>query len=82
MSTKTLEKLKSLYPNWGFNASKSTRKDKYIHAYWGKDYGGEPLEVLTMAFQTVIAGEDFGELFLNDREMLDFVVGLLFHWKP
>ena len=41
-----------------------------------------------MAFQTVLAGDKwengkfFNKLYNTDREMLDFIVGLLFHWKP
>jgi hypothetical protein len=41
-----------------------------------------------MAFQTVLAGTKwksgifFTGLYNKDREMFDFVVGLLFHWKP
>jgi hypothetical protein len=65
-----------------------TREDNYIDPYWGKDYDGEPLEVLTMGFQTVLSGYktqrsgvEFNDLYNRDREMFDFVVGLLFRWR-
>jgi hypothetical protein len=35
-----------------------------------------------MAMETVIYGKNFGKLYAEDREMLDFVAGVLFHWKP
>ncbi|GHV87453.1 hypothetical protein AGMMS50255_7490 [Spirochaetia bacterium] len=59
-----------------------TCKDHYITPYWGKDYDGEPLEVMTKAMETVLSGKDLNLLYNKDREMLDFAVGLLFHWKP
>jgi hypothetical protein len=64
------------------NGGEFTREDHYIDAYWGKDYGGRADEVLTMAMETVISGSDFGRLYRNDREMLDFIVGILLHWRP
>ncbi|GHU32028.1 hypothetical protein FACS189497_13350 [Betaproteobacteria bacterium] len=41
-----------------------------------------PLEVMSMAMETVLGGEDLSKLYNEDREMFDFVVGLIFHWKP
>jgi hypothetical protein len=42
-----------------------------------------------MAFQAVLTKHDtqkareiFAELYNDDRDMFDFVVGLLFHWTP
>jgi hypothetical protein len=77
-----LKKLRTLRPDDGYRADELTLEDHYIRPYWGKDYGGEPLEVLTMSMQTVIAGDDFYKLYNEDREMLDFIVGILFHWRP
>jgi hypothetical protein len=72
----------------GFARGEMGRKDHYIDAYWGREYDGEPLEVMSMAFETVLSGyktKESGDFFENlynkDREMFDFTVGLLFHWK-
>jgi hypothetical protein len=84
-----LESLKTLKPLSKYEKDELTRRDHYIDVYWGKDYNGEPKEVMTMALQTVLSGyetkesgEMFGKLYNDDREMFDFVVGLLFNWKP
>jgi hypothetical protein len=77
-----LESLKTLQPDRNYRANEMVRKDKYINPYWGKEYSGDPREVMTMAMETVLGGEDLSRLYNEDREMFDFVVGLLFHWKP
>jgi hypothetical protein len=83
-----LESLKKLKPTLKYKPNEWTRQDHYIDPYWGKEYSGDPREVMTMAFQTVLAGDKwkggifFDRLYNDDREMFDFVVGLLFHWKP
>lgn len=71
-----------------------TRKDKYADPYQGKEYSRGPLEVMTMALQAVLGAasavtrggnsptEWFRKVYTTDREMVDFTVGLLFHWKP
>jgi len=52
-------------------------------------YNGGALEVMTMGLQTGLgltnsskSRELFEEMYKNDRDMFDFVVGLLRHWKP
>jgi hypothetical protein len=75
-------KLRSLRPDHGYKSDELTREDQYIDPYWGKEYSGEPREVLTMAMQTVIAGNNFSYLYNDDREMLEFITGILFNWKP
>ncbi len=75
----------------GYARNELTRRDKYIDAYQGKEYsGGRALEVMSMALETTLAVDPaakhsltrFNKLYNEDREMFDFVVGLLFHWKP
>jgi hypothetical protein len=78
----SLKKLRTLLPNHGYGGSEYSREDHYIDPYWGKEYGGKPLEVLTMGFQTVLSGKNFDMLYTEDRRMLDFIVGILFHWTP
>jgi hypothetical protein len=84
-----LQKLQTLLPGWGYEAHEESRPDNYIDAYWGREYNGKPLEVMTKGMETVLAGyetkktgNDFKKLYNDDREMFDFVTGVLFHWKP
>lgn len=58
------------------------RPDDYVHPYSGREYNGDPLEVMTMAFQQqqhLIHGDEFLDRLLDkDLEMLDLAVGALF----
>ncbi len=64
------------------------RKDQYIDKYMGREYGDDesPLEVLTMAMQMTfhpVWGEDcLRTMARDDPEMLDLVLGVLFHYNP
>jgi hypothetical protein len=86
-----LRRLRDLFPGMGYDTSEKTREDKYRHAYQGKEYSGAyylgkhgALEVLTMAFEDVLGGQSYRleELIEKDREMLNLVLGLLFHYVP
>lgn len=86
-----LEKLATLNPKAGYDNNEYTRRDHYVDPYQGKedpdpDIG--PLEVMTMAFQYVLAGgvKDYGgfplsRIYNADPEMVNLVVGLLFKWR-
>ncbi len=86
------ETLASLYPGHGYGLSEVTRKDKYFHAYQGKEYdwNDKPKEVMTMAMEAILgaggktpaAAERLRMLYTVDREMVDLTIGLLFHWIP
>ena len=76
------KRLRDLVPACHYGSDERTKEDHYIDPYWGKEYDGGALEVMTMSMQTVIGGKDFKKLYNKDREMFDFIVGLLFHWKP
>ena len=83
-----LESLRAL-TGAGYKPDEVTRKDKYVNPYQGKEYGSRgALEVLTMAFEAVLGGgttgasRAFKAIYTNDRGLFEFVVGLLFHWKP
>ena len=72
-----------------YKADEVTRKDKYVNPYQGKEYGARgALEVLTMSFEAVLGGgttgasRAFKAFYTNGRALFEFVVGLLFHWKP
>lgn len=77
------------------------RRDRYIDRYQGKEYGarrgrraeGDPLEVITMAYQYIwqthsLTPGDYGywgeryKLLERDPEMLDLALGALFKYDP
>jgi len=90
-----LKRLADLSPGYRYDLSEVTREDSYYTPYQGKEYGSRgALEVMTMAFETVLgqaggrdaswgrAEQSFVNMWTIDREMVDLVVGLLLHWKP
>ena len=62
------------------------RKDQYIDAYFGSEYGGSAREVITRAYQIVfhpLYGEEMlGEMVRDDPEMLDLALAALFRYNP
>jgi hypothetical protein len=63
------------------------KPDGYVSRYQGREYGGKPLEVITMAFQAVIgndayANQLFADMLQTDKDMLHLALGTLFHYKP
>ena len=64
------------------------RRDKYIEAYFGREYteSDKPREVITMAVQILfhpLHGEErLTQLARHDPEMLDLVIGMLYHFDP
>ena len=69
------------------------RVDRYIRPYQGKEYGDDPREVITMAYQYVWQRDlwDPGDggwwkgrkgLLTYDPEMLDLALGALFKYDP
>ncbi len=89
-----LERLKDLTPHSNYAVSEVTRKDGYRCAYQGREYAHVPdkpaLEVMTMALEDVLGlvkespqrVKNFESVYAQDREMFDFVVGLLRWWSP
>lgn len=77
-----LKRLRDWFPGMNFN--EVTREDNYFHPYQGKEYDGEPKEMLTMSFQWVLASSEveFEKFRKHDPEMLNLVLGLLFNFKP
>lgn len=69
-----LERLKDIYKGVGYDASEITRKDSFIHAYMGKDYGGSAYELVSMGFE---------DAYMNpanlaaDADMQEWIYGLL-----
>lgn len=86
-----LMRLRDLTGITGYRRDEWARRDKYINPYQGKEYAGRgALEVMSMALESVLGIDPsarhtltrFNKLYNEDREMFDFVIGLLFHWKP
>ncbi|WP_198321664.1 MULTISPECIES: phage minor head protein [Methylococcus] len=81
-----LRRLKDLKPDLAYGRDERAREDHYIDPYFGKEYDGRgALEVLTMAFETVLAPRDavsFTRLLVRDRELFNLVIGVLFHYVP
>jgi hypothetical protein len=90
-----LKRLADLVPGSSYKPSELTREDGYVNPYQGKEYGTRgALEVMTMAFEYALglaggkgsswgrAERNFVGMWQRDTEMLDLVIGLLFHWKP
>ena len=70
----------------GLEPRETGRKDQYIDPYFGREYGGLPGEVMTMAihvlFSPVLEVELLRDLVRDDPELLDLALGVLFHYDP
>lgn len=58
----------------GYDRSERTRKDDFLHAYMGKDYGGRAYELVSMGFQ--YAYTDPTKLW-EDEDMAQWIYGIL-----
>jgi hypothetical protein len=70
-----LEQLSKIYPSDGYKDYEMTRKDKFAHAYMGKDYGGKSYEL----YSTSLQGVYFNELDMwhKDPESIKLMIGVL-----
>lgn len=63
------------------------RPDGYYNPYQGREYRGYgAMEVMTMGFDPLLGMDEehphaFRKMLTEDREMLEFVLGVLFYWK-
>ena len=89
----SLKRLSDLEPKLGYLPGELAREDHYSNPYQGREYSHAPaapaLEVMTMGFETVIGARSTShgsfdrplnslvKMYKEDREMVDFVVGLL-----
>ncbi len=69
-----LEKLSVLTGNSNYRADERARKDKFLDAYVGKDYGGTGYELVSMGFQWAYTNPAF---LLQDEDMAQWIYGLL-----
>lgn len=58
----------------GYDRSEKTRKDDFLNAYMGKDYGGRAYELVSMGFQYAYA--DPTKLW-EDEDMAQWIYGIL-----
>lgn len=58
----------------GYGKSEKTRKDNFISAYIGKDYGGDAYEIVSMGFERAFLKTD--EL-MKDEDYAEFIFGVL-----
>ena len=58
----------------GYRKTEKTRKDDFLDAYMGKDYGGKAYELVSMGFQ--LAYTNPIEL-LKDKDMAEWIFGML-----
>ena len=84
-----LERLMDVEPTLSYARGEVTRKDGYRNPHQGREYAhvasNPALEVMTMAFEDILGLAEstsrritaFKDVYRNDREMFDIVVGLL-----
>jgi hypothetical protein len=75
-----------------YQRNEVAREDKYTNPYQGKIYSGSArylgkhgaMEVLTMAFESVMGGNPvtLDRLLRDDREMFNLVIGALYRYVP
>ena len=70
----TLEWLGAVTGNTNYKRSEMTRKDKFIHPYMGKDYGGSAYELVSMGFEDAYCNPL--EL-AKDSDMQAWIYGIL-----
>lgn len=58
----------------GYSKSEVTRKDKFLHKYMGKDYGGRFYELVSMGFEYAYTNPT---KLLADEDFAQFVYGIL-----
>lgn len=80
-----IEKLTELLPG-RFRPDELTKKDAFPHPYWGKIYGSEdepqPMEMLTMSFQSLLGGEqELFDLLHGDEDLFRFALAVLTRWR-
>lgn len=60
----------------GYGREEKTRKDDFVNAYMGKDYGGSAYELVSMGFEGVIGYTARVDL-SKDEDMRDWITGIL-----
>lgn len=60
----------------GYGRDEVARRDKFVSAYMGKDYGGSAFELVSMATEGVIGFTNRVDL-TGDKDMRDWITGIL-----
>lgn len=71
-------RLKDLFPLSRYRPDETTRKDRFVDPYMGKDYGDSATEILSMGLESVYNGTY--NLWDDDPECADFILGVLASW--
>lgn len=66
--------LSKIFPRYGYKNTEKTRKDNFLHAYMGKDYGGSSYELVSMGFEDAYMNP---ANLAKDRDMQEWIYGLL-----
>lgn len=61
---------------YGYARNERTRRDDFVSAYMGKDYGGTAYELVSMGFEGVIGFTNRVDL-SKDEDMRDWITGIL-----
>lgn len=68
-------KLRDEFPNANYNDRETAVKDKWIHPYVGKNYGGAASEVVSMGMQMMFTNPL--RLVREDPELFEFTLGVM-----
>jgi SPP1 gp7 family putative phage head morphogenesis protein len=71
-------RLKDLFPLSRYRPHETTRKDRFVHPYMGKDYGDSATEILSMGLESMY--NETYNLWDYDPECADFILGVLASW--
>lgn len=71
-------RLKDLFPLSRYRPHETTRKDRFVDPYMGKDYGDSATEILSMGLESVYNWTY--NLWDDDPECADFILGVLASW--
>lgn len=69
-----LERLCDIFKGYGYGRDEVTRKDNFIHAYMGKDYGGDAYELVSMGFEDAYMNP---QNLAKDPDMQAWIYGIL-----
>lgn len=70
-------RLRDIVPNTNYRRDEISRPDSFYNAYVGKLYGGNTTEVVSMAIQEFTDPVKMSQLYVDDREMFELMVGIM-----
>ena len=70
-----LESLRALTGNSAYAPYEVAKKDKFLHPYIGRDYGGRAYEILSMGIESLAGGQY--DIIRDDPDFASFILGML-----